>query len=319
MVFWNKLSSFKRSSCAPSIQQFNAIKKSLLGKKWSMDDEYISPDKAKQLFITLESALNRKSVNQNRIKRYLTDRLVRGSTLPYGYSLVYCNPMHLESDLDMDGYDNYNAPVLGNMDFFQRRMWVGGEFLYNPNVPLRFGDNIHFEETVDRVKGFDHNNTIFVQYNRKFWNAKGLCLTEKRKICYLSRIYENNLGKKLNNQPSGQSQIVIPSEITNFRMSALTFNSHLLHYNPDYCRQVEKYPKVVVEAPLLLDLALQYWMDNTQFENKLIKFNYKVSHPFFVGEPATISYETVSDQSIRLLIHNTAGYEGFSATLTART
>jgi hydroxyacyl-ACP dehydratase HTD2-like protein with hotdog domain len=41
-----------------------------------------------------------------------------------------------------------------------------------------------------------------------------------------------------------------------FRYSALTFNGHRIHYDADYCRQVEGYPGLVVHGPLIATLLL---------------------------------------------------------------
>ena len=41
-----------------------------------------------------------------------------------------------------------------------------------------------------------------------------------------------------------------------FRYSALTFNGHRIHYDVDYCRDVEGYPGLVVHGPLLATLLM---------------------------------------------------------------
>lgn len=41
-----------------------------------------------------------------------------------------------------------------------------------------------------------------------------------------------------------------------FRYSALTFNGHRIHYDADYCREVEGYPGLVVHGPLIATLML---------------------------------------------------------------
>ena len=41
-----------------------------------------------------------------------------------------------------------------------------------------------------------------------------------------------------------------PDSTTLFRYSALTFNGHRIHYDVDYCREVEGYDNLVVHGPL---------------------------------------------------------------------
>jgi 3-methylfumaryl-CoA hydratase len=42
-----------------------------------------------------------------------------------------------------------------------------------------------------------------------------------------------------------------------FRFSALTFNAHRIHYDRDYCREVEGYPGLVVHGPLIAMLMFE--------------------------------------------------------------
>ena len=42
-----------------------------------------------------------------------------------------------------------------------------------------------------------------------------------------------------------------------FRYSALTANSHRIHYDAPYCREVERYPGLVVHGPLLVTLLCE--------------------------------------------------------------
>ena len=42
-----------------------------------------------------------------------------------------------------------------------------------------------------------------------------------------------------------------------FRYSALTFNSHRIHYDLPYARDEEMYPELVVHGPLMATLCMQ--------------------------------------------------------------
>ena len=59
---------------------------------------------------------------------------------------------------------------------------------------------------------------------------------------------------------------LVPTEPLLFRFSALTFNSHRIHYDAPYAANIEGYRGLVVHGPLtaslLLDLARQYMGDN---------------------------------------------------------
>ena len=76
---------------------------------------------------------------------------------------------------------------------------------------------------------------------------------------------------------------LLPSEALLFRYSALTFNSHRIHYDLPYAREQEGYRGLVVHGPLtatlLLDLAARHFGDN-----HLKKFNFRGLSPAICGE-----------------------------------
>ncbi|AQA00364.1 hypothetical protein BWQ93_19320 [Sphingopyxis sp. QXT-31] len=77
---------------------------------------------------------------------------------------------------------------------------------------------------------------------------------------------------------------VVPTEAMLFRYSALTFNSHRIHYDLPYTTGEESYPGLVVHGPLTATLLL----DLAQRElgaNALTRFTMRALAPAFVGEP----------------------------------
>ena len=76
---------------------------------------------------------------------------------------------------------------------------------------------------------------------------------------------------------------VLPSETMLFRYSALTFNSHRIHYDLPYARDEEGYRGLVVHGPLTATLLL----DLAQRElgpNALASFTMRAQAPAFAGE-----------------------------------
>lgn len=77
---------------------------------------------------------------------------------------------------------------------------------------------------------------------------------------------------------------VLPGEAMLFRYSALTFNSHRIHYDLPYAQDEEGYRGLVVHGPLTATLLL----DLAQRElgaNALSAFTMRAQAPAFVGEP----------------------------------
>ncbi|PFH62926.1 hypothetical protein XA68_10979 [Ophiocordyceps unilateralis] len=69
-----------------------------------------------------------------------------------------------------------------------------------------------------------------------------------------------------------------------FRFSALTFNAHKIHYNEEWCREVEGHPTPVVHGPLSLISILDYWRDTYGLRNQLLSIQYRAVSPLFAGE-----------------------------------
>lgn len=79
-----------------------------------------------------------------------------------------------------------------------------------------------------------------------------------------------------------------------FRYSALTFNTHRIHYDAPYARDVERYRGLVVHGPLiaslLLQLAAQHLGDNT-----LKRFEFRGVSPAIAGEPLHLVMRPTAD------------------------
>lgn len=319
-----RLSSFVKSNTAPTDDQFNLIKSRLLNTEWHTQEDALSPSPARQIFVTLQSLLggshtpfidldSSKSLDKG--KTATVDSLLKkGLPLPPGYTLAYCNPLSDERYLGSDGYDNYHAPVLNNMEFFKRRMWVNGSFTFNNENPLTFGNPIFFKETMNSVRFLRRSKMIFTDYNREFSNQNGLSVKESRGLCYIEDVYKFRSSKGYFQHDTPDEEIVVtPSILTNFRMSAITFNSHQIHYNPSYAKFAENYEDAVIEAPLLISLALQFWCSKNPKQN-INRFKYKITMPTYVNRPLSIKYKR-SGRFVKLWISNESSLTCFDSTI----
>jgi hydroxyacyl-ACP dehydratase HTD2-like protein with hotdog domain len=93
--------------------------------------------------------------------------------------------------------------------------------------------------------------------------------------------------------------------ITVFRYSALTFNSHMIHFSTAYAKDVEHHPELIIQAPLNLTLLLNFWRDNNAVASENItldgrrapqikKLVYEVKTPVYVGEGYSLKLEQTS-------------------------
>ena len=66
-----------------------------------------------------------------------------------------------------------------------------------------------------------------------------------------------------------------------FRYSALTFNGHRIHYDLDYCREVEGYDGLVVHGPLLAQMLM---LLAERALGPLTSFEFRATAPALHGE-----------------------------------
>jgi 3-methylfumaryl-CoA hydratase len=76
---------------------------------------------------------------------------------------------------------------------------------------------------------------------------------------------------------------IVTDPIRLFRLSALTGNSHRIHYDRPYATEVEGYPDLVVHGPLLAQ-QLAILGSRRDPARSLEQFDYRVLQPVFVGD-----------------------------------
>jgi 3-methylfumaryl-CoA hydratase len=74
-----------------------------------------------------------------------------------------------------------------------------------------------------------------------------------------------------------------------FRYSALTFNSHRIHYDTPYATGTEGYAGLVVHGPLQATLLLDLAHARAAPGLRLSRFEYRALAPTFAGLPLTIN------------------------------
>lgn len=83
------------------------------------------------------------------------------------------------------------------------------------------------------------------------------------------------------------SETFLPTTVTLFQFSALTYNGHRIHYDHPYVTQQEGYPGLLVHGPLaallLLDAAQRH------SPRPLRQFRYRALAPLFVDQPIMLA------------------------------
>jgi hydroxyacyl-ACP dehydratase HTD2-like protein with hotdog domain len=82
--------------------------------------------------------------------------------------------------------------------------------------------------------------------------------------------------------------MLIPTQSLLFRFSALTFNAHYIHLDPQYCREVEGHRKLLVHGPLSLVLMLSVLRSQLKGGAIVKSFYYKNLAPLYANEEMKI-------------------------------
>ena len=239
--------------------------KASIGKSKSVSDD-LEPERAKAFHAALDGA----------------DRqFVRGSALPAFWHQLYFWETTPAGELGPDGHARRGdfIPDFG----LDQRMWAGGRLQVVQH--LRLGAVAERTSTIESIseKPGRSGRLVFVTVRHDFRQGGKLALVEHREL-----VYRNSGGQpvpRMSGSTPDFRRVISFEAVLLFRYSALTFNSHRIHYDADYCRDVAGYPGLVVHGPLLASLLVD---EAESCLKQLRDFEYRAVAPTFSGEKVEI-------------------------------
>ncbi len=188
--------------------------------------------------------------------------LEKGRALPPLWHWLYFHQPARQGQLGRDGHPKkggFLPPVQ-----LPRRMWAGGRFEFL--APLPIGELANKTSTIKSVeaKAGRSGPLCFVTVEHRISCEGRDCLIEQHDIVYRSDPAPKQVQPRppLARKNPQFSRKITPSPVMLFRYSALTFNGHRIHYDRDYCRDIEGYPGLVFHGPLTATLMLQLAMEH---------------------------------------------------------
>lgn len=215
------------------------------------------------------------------------DQTAETKELPPFFHQIYFWDPKPNSALGRDGHPAVGQdgliPDLG----LPRRMWAGGQLRFHK--PLVAGEPAQKTSSLENaeIKHGKRGPMGFVKLKHEIRQNGELCVTDVQDLVYL-------------NDPDPNAPRVAPLEAPTdetvsrsrsfsstdlFRYSALTFNGHRIHYDLDYCRNVEGYDNLVVHGPLLAQTLMLLARDTF---GALGRFEFRAKSPVMCGE--TVSF-----------------------------
>lgn len=217
--------------------------------------------------------------------------------MPQGIHWCLCTPAAHTSALGPDGHPRRD----GSPDSFlppiplPRRMWAGSSCEFH--APLAIGAEV---ERVSRIasiaqKQGSSGSLAFVEIAHETHADGMLAVSETQTLVYREA---PPTGSPPMPPPLAEAQFdeagwdeverLTPSPELLFRYSALTFNTHRIHYDADYVRNVENYRGLVVHGPLMASLLLQIAARELG-ENALASFAFRGISPAIADEELVLA------------------------------
>ena len=215
-----------------------------------------------------------------------------GDPLPPLWHWLYFLPLTRHSDIGADGHPKrggFLPPVP-----LPRRMWAGGQLHWHQ--PMRLGEEVQRVSRIERVHHTSGRSgeLLFVKVQHRFSNARGLCLEEAHDIVYrpLAHSTATTAPGIAPAHSAVWQQTVVPDDVLLFRYSALTFNSHRIHYDRRYVTQTEGYPGLIVHGPLMATLMVELLRNHSH--RHIQRFDFKAIKPAF---------ECADQRALRICAH----------------
>jgi 3-methylfumaryl-CoA hydratase len=221
-----------------------------------------------------------------------------GTAVPPGFHWCLCLPDAPLGELGPDGHPRtggFLPPVP-----LPRRMWAASELEFR--APIRVGARIERASTVAAVteKAGRSGAMVFVAVDH-VTRADGVdAVHERQTIVYReasAQAVPLPEPRAVDTAAWPVARSLVPDATLLFRYSALTFNSHRIHYDLPYATREEHYPALVVQGPLTATLLLELAARQCGGE-AIARFSFRAVAPAFaeqslhlLGRPSATAIE----------------------------
>jgi 3-methylfumaryl-CoA hydratase len=227
---------------------------------------------------------------------------VAGERLPMLWHWAHFTPRARTSDLGPDGHPPTPTHV---REVYPRRMWASGSL----DAPGRLvvGEPAERRSRIAKVKQSEGGTgpLMIVTVEHSYHQRGEVPMVEQQTLIYRTQGEPVPMprGDHLPDaEPGGWVERRSPTTVQLFRFSAITFNSHRIHYDDSYAREVEGYPALVVHGPLT---AMSVASSIEQHTGRALRsFQFRAVAPLFVGLTSTIVGSTDGDAVTATVVRN---------------
>ncbi len=237
-----------------------------------------------------------------------------GDSLPPAWLGLYFLPRVASAELRPDGSPR-DTGVVPAMPL-PRRMFAGERVRFHRG--LRIGEAVRREtELADiAMKSGSTGTLVFATVKSRVFGAEGLVLDDERRTVFRGEVKpgERNLAPRREPAPADVPwrRRVTPDPVLLFRFSALTFNSHRIHYDRPWATEVEGYPGLVVHGPLTTTLLVDFARDQNP-GRRILAYATQARAPLFDTAPFELRGRPTADGRCELWAVTPEGTVAMSA------
>jgi len=174
-----------------------------------------------------------------------------------------------------------------------RRMWAASHVRFLQPVPVGASVRLRSEIASVTPKSGASGELVFVEVDHVV-SANGTAAVQERQTIVYRAAGKSSARGETDDIRSDFERRCRPDPVMLFRYSALTFNSHRIHYDQPYATGVEGYPGLVVHGPLTASLLID--LCARQFGgNRLSRFSFRAVSPAFAGEQLRLHGRSTGD------------------------
>tara|TARA_Y200000002_G_C22515355_1_gene593148 strand:+ start:30 stop:866 length:837 start_codon:yes stop_codon:yes gene_type:complete len=207
--------------------------------------------------------------------------------VPYGAHWIFFNENFNNKELGSDGHPKRGQffPLLKGY----KRMFAGANLVFKKKI--FFDDKI---KKISEINSFtkkksNKKNIFFLKLTNIYLRNNAEVLRELQTIAFVKNDHSSN---SIKNNSIGLSLIYKKTfkfdNINLFRYSALTYNSHRIHYDLDYTKNVEGHRNLLVHGPLIATIVLNELCNITKYS--INEFNFTIHKPIFVNEKVVFKF-----------------------------
>ncbi len=232
-------------------------------------------------------------------------RLKNGDAIPPGWHWIYFPEVVRMRDVGQDGHARHGDffPELP----FKRRMWAQNRMRFL--APIRVGERITRTARIESVapKTGATGPLIFVNLAIEIAGPAGVATEEKMTYVFRPPAETAEAAPEPPASPADAEwrRAIEPSPVLLFRFSALTMNSHRIHYDLPYVTREEGYPGLLVHGPLIQVLLVD-GLRRARPDARIESVAVRAVSPLYGGERFAVCGRVQGNQA-RLWAENPAG------------